>query len=82
MSAASALGTVYRCPICGAEVTVVVGRIGHFTPVCCNVAMLPKRDRAPVYYCPRCGAQIAVLHRTQGQFEPVCCAIPMVRRAA
>lgn len=76
------LGQVYRCPICGAEVTVLAAHVGEFHPVCCSVAM-QSAGGAVLYVCPVCGAEIAVLRSGMGKFEPVCCSVAMqVRQAA
>ncbi len=71
-------GMVYRCNICGAEVTVLVGRGAGFEPRCCNRPMAPLGCRTRFYYCPVCGAEVGVLRVTGGAFEPRCCNREMV----
>jgi len=71
------IGQVYRCLICGAEVTVIEGARGKLAPRCCNEAMtlLPQLRRA--YCCPVCGAEIIVVRQGPGLFAPQCCNEPM-----
>jgi len=75
-------GTVYRCPICGAEIAVLARRHGVFDPVCCGVRMQPQRRRLVFYVCPVCGSEVAVLHQGDGRFCPRCCNVEMRREAA
>ncbi len=82
MDAGGAKGTLYRCPVCGAEATVLAERIGEFRPRCCNREMAPLGERVAFYYCPVCGAEIAVIKQGEGRFEPWCCNRPMVRERA
>lgn len=71
------VGQVYRCLVCGAEVTVINNAPGELAPVCCNepMSLLPQRHRA--FHCPVCGAQIVVIRRGPGALAPVCCNRPM-----
>jgi predicted RNA-binding Zn-ribbon protein involved in translation (DUF1610 family) len=75
-------GLVYRCPVCGAELTVLATRHGSFHPVCCNVAMSPLARRLAFYACPVCGSEIAIVQPGAPGFKPVCCRTPMLARAA
>jgi len=72
-------GQVYRCPVCGAEVSVIRGGGGVLAPRCCNqpMALLPQLHI--VYHCPVCGAEVMVLHRGAGDFAPRCCNRTMER---
>jgi desulfoferrodoxin-like iron-binding protein len=70
-------GRVYRCPVCGAELTVLVTADGAFEPRCCNTAMRPLSRTLTFYRCPVCGAEVAVLVEGTGQFEPRCCNTAM-----
>ena len=81
MSVGEVKGRVYRCPICGAELTVLAVGPGDFAPRCCNTAMRPQTRRLVFYRCPVCGAEVAVLVDGTGPFEPRCCNTAM-RRAA
>jgi desulfoferrodoxin-like iron-binding protein len=74
-------GLVYRCEICGAELTVLAFAMGVFEPVCCNAPMQPKPQRVTFYRCDVCGAEIAVIKAGPGEFSPVCCDQPMTREA-
>ena len=73
---------VYRCPICGAEVTVFGESKGRFHPRCCgkDMALLARQTR--VYFCPQCGAQIMVVTPGRGDFQPRCCGLDMLIKAA
>jgi predicted RNA-binding Zn-ribbon protein involved in translation (DUF1610 family) len=83
MTVSHMLGRVYRCPVCGAELTVVSFNTGDFAPRCCNVAMEAKPDRAVFYWCPVCGAMLTVMReRRGGAFAPRCCHTAMRRWAA
>jgi len=75
-------GTVYRCPVCGAEVAVLARTTSRFAPRCCNRDMLPLGRRLGFYVCPVCGAELAVLKAGEGRFLPRCCNRDMVREAA
>ena len=69
----TALGKVYRCPVCGAELTVLAPHTGDFQPHCCHVPMVLTGRRVRFYVCPHCGAQVAVIRPGTGEFTPVCC---------
>jgi len=75
-------GMVLRCPICGAEITVLARKVGDFSPRCCNVPMVRVQDKLMFYVCPVCGAEIGVINRTQSVFEPRCCNTSMQPDAA
>ena len=75
-------GTIYRCPVCGAEIAVLARHAGRFAPHCCNTAMVPRRGRLVFYVCPVCGAEVAVLKEGKGEFTPRCCNTNMLRKAA
>jgi endogenous inhibitor of DNA gyrase (YacG/DUF329 family) len=75
-------GTVYRCPVCGAEVAVLSANSDHFTPRCCNRFMVATRQRAVFYYCPVCGAELMVVRKGKGAFAPHCCNTAMRLKAA
>ncbi len=74
---ANTLGQVYRCPVCGAELTVIQATRGELAPRCCNqpMALLPRLRRA--YRCPVCGAEIVVVRQGHGALAPQCCNEPM-----
>jgi desulfoferrodoxin-like iron-binding protein len=73
---------IYRCPVCGAELTVLAAGTGEFRPRCCNRDMIPQSRGLAFYVCPVCGAEVGVLLEGGGQFEPRCCNTNMNRRAA
>jgi hypothetical protein len=74
-------GRIYRCPVCGAELTVLAVGTGEFAPRCCDRDMVAQSRCLVFYLCPVCGAEIAVLLEGGGRFEPRCCNTDM-RRAA
>ncbi len=79
----SKFGQVFRCPVCGAEVTVIRGASGAtLAPRCCNRPMLLKNSRTVGYRCPVCGAEIVVIRQGGGELRPRCCNRDMVLRAA
>jgi DNA-directed RNA polymerase subunit RPC12/RpoP len=73
---------VYRCPICGAEVTVLGEPKGHFSPRCCGKDMALLARRVRIYFCPQCGAQVMLVTPGQGDFQPRCCGLDMLIKAA
>ena len=66
-------GTVYHCPVCGSEITVIAGRVGAFAPVCCNRPMIMVVGRNVFYICPVCGTEVLCVKRGKGRLIPVCC---------
>ncbi len=75
-------GTVYVCPVCGAEVAVIAHKVGEFLPRCCNVAMKEAEERLQFYYCPICHSEIGVLRHGEGTIAARCCNKDMVLEAA
>lgn len=75
-------GFLYRCPVCGTELTVLAHEMGRFAPQCCNRDMIKMKRRVAFYICPVCGAELAVVHPTEGRFDPHCCNVPMQLEAA
>jgi desulfoferrodoxin-like iron-binding protein len=73
---------MFRCAVCGAEVTVLRPVAGDFKPVCCNRPMEPRDLRAVFYRCPVCGAEIAIINPGAPGFRPRCCNTDMERIAA
>ena len=77
------IGQVYRCLVCGAEVSVIKGADGDLAPHCCNqpMVLLPRRHCA--YFCPVCGAEVMTVRIGPGDLTPHCCNQPMrLRRPA
>ncbi|RJP23914.1 MAG: hypothetical protein C4520_05585 [Candidatus Abyssobacteria bacterium SURF_5] len=70
-------GQRFRCLVCGAEVTVIRGGSGHFSPVCCNQPMVFLRQPVPMYRCSVCGSEIALIRRKSDNLDPICCNISM-----
>jgi predicted RNA-binding Zn-ribbon protein involved in translation (DUF1610 family) len=75
-------GSVFRCPVCGAEVGVLARRMGRFAPRCCNRDMAPLERRLVLYVCPVCGSEVTLVRQAGGVFTPRCCNRFMVREAA
>lgn len=73
IAVANRLGTVYHCPICGAEVTVIRSRDGALAPICCDRLMERRPSRSRIYFCAICGAELAVVRASDGDLAPVCC---------
>lgn len=82
MNRKTARGTVYVCPVCLVELTVLAPRIGKFEPRCCNKDMVMKEKPVDFFLCPVCKAEVALILQGAGDFKPVCCNIPMVLEAA
>lgn len=72
------LGVVYRCSVCGAEVSVVKDSEGHLSPVCCDVPMEVTGRVSVVYHCPRCGSEVMVVMGEPRNLEPHCCDTKML----
>jgi len=70
-------GKTYHCPVCGAELTVLVPHHGPFAPVCCNVPMVAIARRPLFYTCPVCGSQVMAFQRKGTLFCPRCCNTDM-----
>ena len=77
-----AQGTMFRCPVCGAEITQLRPAPEGFLPRCCNVAMVRLERQAVFYRCPVCGAEVAALRPASPGFFPRCCNTDMQRLAA
>ena len=82
MSAALTPGAMYRCELCGAEITLLHPAPEGFTPVCCNRPMDLMELRAVLYRCPVCGAEAALIRTGAPDFIPRCCNVDMERIAA
>ncbi len=72
------LGALYRCPVCGSELSVIRESTGRFEPHCCNRPMDFTGRINPVYYCPLCGSELMPVILRSEKFEPLCCNRPMV----
>jgi predicted RNA-binding Zn-ribbon protein involved in translation (DUF1610 family) len=74
MRSANKLGSVYRCPVCGAEVSIMRHGEGSLGPYCCNVAMELTDQINLIFRCPLCGTEIMAIKETEvGKLEPYCC---------
>ncbi|HKZ46737.1 MAG TPA: hypothetical protein VJ202_05080 [Thermodesulfobacteriota bacterium] len=66
------LGRVYRCPVCGAELSVIRGGKGSLLPVCCNTEMVQLKTINHVYVCSVCGGELMVIKGGEN-LQPICC---------
>jgi DNA-directed RNA polymerase subunit RPC12/RpoP len=82
MTGSVALGRVYRCPVCGAEVLVVKASSQALDPHCCNTDMLPLEKVADIYHCKVCGSELAAMRDSGGPMELICCHEPMMKMVA
>ena len=73
----SRVGSVYRCPVCGAELSVIRSGEGMLEPVCCNTKMILIERINRIYVCPVCGCEIMLIRGSSERLEPVCCNTPM-----
>jgi len=73
-------GQVYRCLICGAEVSVVRNADGALEPHCCNQPMTLMPQRNPTYFCEVCGSEVMAIRTGPGHLTPHCCNQPMALR--
>ena len=75
-------GQVFRCLLCGAEVTVVRAGSSLPTPRCCNRFMVPETRLARVFYCLNCGAEVTVIREGGCVPTPRCCNRVMLPKVA
>ena len=73
MKSVSRLGSVYRCPVCGAEVSVIRRGSGCLEPFCCNVPMELADTVNPISRCTMCGTEAMTIKKGEGKLEPFCC---------
>lgn len=73
------LGRVYRCRICGAELSVIKSGSGRLRPICCNTEMTALKAVHTVYVCSICFSELMVI-RGGKNLEPVCCNKKMIKK--
>ncbi len=73
MRSASRLGSVYRCPVCGAEVSVIRHGKGSLGPYCCDVAMELTDQINTIFRCTLCATEVMTIKETESKLEPFCC---------
>jgi len=90
------VGQVYRCLVCGAEVSVIRRGEGPLAPRCCNRPMSLLPQRHTWFVCPVCGSEVMVIRGGPGDpkypressaissdtLAPRCCNRPMIARKA
>jgi len=79
MKSGEAMGSVYRCPVCGAEISLIRPGGGHLTPVCCNVKMELLGEVNAVYHCSVCRCTVMQIVDRGGTLSPRCCNRSMER---
>jgi desulfoferrodoxin-like iron-binding protein len=67
------LGRVYRCPVCGAELSVIRNGKGSLRPVCCNTHMVQLKTINHLYVCSICGSELMVIRGGVKTMNPLCC---------
>jgi desulfoferrodoxin-like iron-binding protein len=73
MEHANIAGQVYRCLVCGAEVSVIRDGEGKLVPHCCNQPMHLQGGLSPIYRCPICGSEVMVIRSGREKPTPRCC---------
>ncbi len=74
MRSANKLGSVYRCPVCGAEVSVIRHGKGVLGPYCCDEAMELIEQINTISRCTLCASEIMTIkEEPKGKLEPFCC---------
>ena len=66
-------GYVYRCPVCGAELSVVSSVGSELRPRCCNTQMEATEHVNEVRVCGVCGCELMVIMGTGASLSPLCC---------
>ena len=66
---------VYYCPVCGAEIVVLINS-ARLDPVCCNIPMESVRF-IQRYICPLCKAEVTILKASKEKVELICCNVEM-----
>lgn len=74
------LGQVYRCPVCGAELSVIKAGKGGLKPICCNKEMILLKRINTVYVCPVCFSELMVISGSDKKIKPICCNKKMIKK--
>ncbi|MFQ5586384.1 MAG: hypothetical protein ACE5GF_06150 [Thermodesulfobacteriota bacterium] len=80
MRSGNTLGNVYRCPVCGAELSVIRAGGGRLAPVCCNRRMELLERVNKVYLCSICHCEVMHIVEGGGSLSPNCCNQPMKKK--
>ncbi|HHL39390.1 MAG TPA: hypothetical protein ENJ37_02680 [Deltaproteobacteria bacterium] len=75
--AAMRKGSVLRCPVCGAELSIVLPGGGRLAPRCCNEPMELTDRINPVFVCSVCGCELMHIAGPGRRLAPRCCNEPM-----
>lgn len=75
------LGRVYRCPVCGAELSVIKGGNGILKPMCCNTEMIMLKKINTVYICLVCFSELMVIKGHGKKLNPICCNKKMFKES-
>ena len=73
------LGQVYKCPVCGAELSVIRNGNGRLKPICCNTEMTALEAINTIYACSVCFSELMVI-RGGKNLEPICCNKKMIKK--
>ncbi|MEE8574211.1 MAG: hypothetical protein V3T30_02260 [Thermodesulfobacteriota bacterium] len=72
-------GSVFRCPICGAEVSVMRRGKSAPGPHCCNEPMELIEEINAIYRCPVCKSEIMVIAEMSKSLNSKCCNRKMIK---
>lgn len=70
-------GGLYRCPVCGAELSVVSSVGAELRPRCCNTQMEATEHVNEVLTCSVCGCELMVIVGMGESLSPLCCNTSM-----
>jgi len=79
MKSGKPVGSVYRCPVCGAELSLIRPGGGHLAPVCCNRNMELLGKVSTVYHCSVCRCAVMHIVDRGGKLSLLCCNKSMER---
>ena len=74
------LGQVYRCSVCGAELSVIKGGSGNLQPICCNKEMIRIQTINTVYVCSVCFSELMAIKGDAKNLQPICCNKRMIKK--
>lgn len=74
------LGQVYRCSVCGAELSVIKEGNGNLQPICCNKKMVKLKIINTVYVCSVCFSELMVIKGDAKSLQPICCNKKMIKK--
>lgn len=66
-------GRVYKCPVCGAETTVIKPKSDDLELHCCNTFMKIQPRINKSFKCKTCKSEIMVIRNDDANLDPHCC---------